>query len=120
MKTLFTLLLVLIAAPSVAQTLAWDQPLNGLTVAEASALTYTLKVDSAAPVAVTASCTAAPVGAACTAPLPATILTTLSTGRHTITLTAANAFGSATSAPITGAVPGTPGVLKVTITVTIG
>lgn len=112
--------LVLAMAPTHARAqtqslrLQWFQPLaTGQAFTDAQGWTYTVKIDAAAPVLLTATCVdGQPI--ICTAPIAPLV-----SGTHTLTLTAANAFGSATSAPLTGAPPGTPATVKITITVTI-
>lgn len=108
---------LLLAIPLQAQTatskLIWDQPLaTGHTFADVQAYAYTLKVDNGTASLVTATCTAGtPIR--CTTPLPA-----LPSGAHTLTLTATNGFGSASSA-LSGAPPLGPVSVSVTVTVTI-
>lgn len=110
---LAAVLWILFASPLVAQTvtrtLNWNQP--NATLAEVQALVYTSQVDSLTPVILKPSCLAGtPV--TCTAPIVFT------SGPHTITLTATNAFGSA-SVSLTGAPPNSPVAISITISVTV-
>lgn len=89
--------------------LAWD---HGEPPAVAGAFTDTLQIDAAAPVPTTATCVVRGTGSRCTsAPF------TLVSGAHTLIVTASNGFGSASSAPLSGAPPSQP--VNVTITVTV-
>ena len=115
-----TALLVLSFATVVsAQTptfrLGWEQP--GVFT-DIQGYKYTLKIDTGTPVAVTPICVArsgAPSPLAdCTSPMPA-----LTSGPHTLTLTAWNGFGSASSDPLAGAPPARPVAISITVTVTI-
>jgi hypothetical protein len=110
---LFALLVLACAerasAQTISRTMRWGQP--NTTLAEVQALVYTSQVDNAPAVLVTPTCVAGtPV--TCSAPI------TFTSGPHTITLTASNAFGS-TSASITGAPPSAPVSVTVTISVTV-
>jgi hypothetical protein len=97
-------------AQTVTDRVAWDQP--GATLADLPLLVYTLKVDALPPIILVPTCTFTTV-LSCTAPI------TLTPAPHTLTLTVSNGFGSASSAPLTGATP-LPGVnVKVIITVTV-
>lgn len=90
----------------------WEQP-EGL--AQATANQYTLRIDTAAPLTVVPTCVFVSASSArCTTPLP-----TLATGPHTLTLTALNAFGSASSDALIGTPPGKPGNVIITINITI-
>ena len=86
-------------------TVGWNQP-----EANASTFTYTLKVDTAAPITLTPTCATG----ACSAPF--TLATPTAT--HTYILAATNAFGTTTMTLGPGAPPNTSG-FKVTVTVTI-
>ena len=111
----------LCAAPSLlgAQTgpkVQWDQ---AESVATAAGFAYALKVDASAPTPLVTTC--APLASTpgllshCSAPLP-----TLTPGTHTLTVTATNAFGTASSSPLTGAPPTAPVNIVITITVQVG
>jgi hypothetical protein len=117
-RLLISSLLLVLGLPVgvVAQTtiakMAWTQPLiGGQTLTDVQAFAYSLKVDNGTPVALTATCVA-PVAPAtnptCSATLP------LITGSHSLTLTATNAFGSATSDPISVGPPAKPILITVT------
>jgi hypothetical protein len=106
-KFIFTLGFILfLAVPSFAQAsqVQWNQPETN-----ASTFTYTLKVDTAAPLTLVATCTAG----ACSAPIA-----TPTTGSHTYTLTATNSFGSTSSTIGPGAPPNTSG-FKITIIIQV-
>lgn len=108
-------ILVLFAAPLFAQAptwvLNWDQPNASLT--DAQGYVFQLKVDTAAPANIVATCTAgSPVK--CIAQLP-----TLVTGPHTLTLSAANAFGTVNSAPLSGVPPSAPSNIVIVIKITV-
>lgn len=81
--------------------------------AVSSTFVYTLKVDALAPVTLTATCVAFNSSSACSAPI-----TNPATGNHTYTLTATNAFGSASTTIGPGAPPNTSG-FKITIIISI-
>lgn len=101
-------------AQTVTSKLQWNQPLTGTqTFADVQAFVYTLQVDTQTPAVVVATCVAGPP-IVCTTPLGAFI----TTGAHTLTLTASNGFGSI-SASLTGAPPQAPATAKVVITVTV-
>lgn len=94
--------LVALAPAVVGQTpvwrLQWDQPAP--TLAEAQGYLYSVRVDTQAPTSLTATCAGTAPAKLCSAPLPP-----LTSGPHTLVLTATNAFGSASSAPLAGAPP---------------
>lgn len=117
-RLLLTIGVLLFAHAALAQTVTrlaeWEQP--GATVAEAQGYAYTLKIDSAAPVVLTHTCAAVSSVTRCTAPLASALLTP---GTHTLVLTASNAFGSASSPPLTGAPPAGPVTFKLTFTISI-
>ena len=86
-----------VAAQTNALSLAWDQPLNaGQTLTDVQAFTYTLKINSAAPMAITATCAAATPFPSCfSPPIPG-----LKSG-DVLILTGSNGLGSASSDPVT-------------------
>lgn len=107
------LLLLACAANAEAQTtfvrLAWTMP--GMVLADVQAVQYTLKIDAATPIPLTASCTAAvppAVNPTCLAPLPTM------TGSHTLVLIASNPFGSQSSDPLQVGPPNKPALITVT------
>jgi hypothetical protein len=106
------LLTAAVSSQTVTRVADWDQP--NATVAEAQAYAYALQIDAAAPVKLAQTC--ATVGAVthCTAPVAATF----TPGTHTLTLTAVNAFGSA-SATVTGAPPSGPITFTLKFTISI-
>lgn len=111
-------LLVALVAIGDAQTttakLQWVQPLTGTqTLTDVQAFVYTLTIDALAPAVVPATCVAGPP-IVCTTPLGPFA----STGAHTLTLTASNGFGSA-STTLSGAPPQAGTNVKVVITVTV-
>ena len=115
MKT-FVLVLAfgLVGSVASAQTaqILWTQ---SDPLAKAQAETFTLKVDAAAPTALTAACTQIDANnSACSAPIAAP-----TPGNHTYTLTATNAFGSASTTVGPGSAPGVPGGFKLVITITV-
>lgn len=120
-RTIAVLILsLLVAIPAMAQTvtfhLAWNQ--TDATPAQiTSGYQYTLKIDTGTPTTVTPACVAAippAIGSQCTSILP-----TLSSGPHTLTLTAYNGFGSTPSDPLSGTAPSKPIGVSVTVTITI-
>lgn len=108
--------LALVAVDVVAQTpsykLQWDQV---EPVATVQTYSYTLKVDAAPAVNLTATCVATGAGTRCTAPLAA--LPAGST--HTLVLTAFNGFGSSSADPLTGVPPSKASGMTITVTITI-
>lgn len=119
--TFVVALLLLYAAPVSAQTVTrqaeWDHQAD--TLITVSTYAYTLKVDAAVPVSLTASCAQAGANVHCIAPLPAAVNTQLTPGAHTLVLSAINAFGSISSAPLTGSPPTGPISFKLTFTISI-
>lgn len=112
-RTIFLLGLLTLSgsiASAQTKTLHWDQP--STTVAEAQALAYTVKIDTAAPVTVAQSCALVNGLTHCTTPLPA-----LTSGTHTLIVTATNAFGSTPSSPLSGSPPSAP--INITVVVTV-
>jgi hypothetical protein len=106
--------LLILHAQTVTSKLQWTQPLTtGQTFADVQAFVYTLQIDALAPAVVTATCVAGPP-IICTTPLGPFV----TSGTHTLTLTASNGFGSV-SATLTGAPPQAPATAKVVITVTV-
>jgi hypothetical protein len=104
------------AVPTSAQTnwlLKWTQP--NATPAEAGLYVYTIRVDAAAPITVPVTCSVVSAATQCQTPLP----TITTPGQHTVSITAANAFGASAPATLTGAPPATPINITVTVTVTI-
>lgn len=116
-KILLTLLFLLISHSSFAQTtsfkLAWDQGLaTGHTYTDVQGYVYTLKVDTAAPILVAATCVnGTPIK--CTTPL------SLPSGPHTLVLIVTNGFGTASSTPLNGVPPIAAVSVSVTVTVVI-
>lgn len=108
---LVTVVPTLLSAQTATFKLAWTQAEAPVI---AAAFQYTLKVDTAAPVLMTAACVASGTGSTCSASLPALV-----SGSHTLILTAVNGFGSTASDPLTGGPPSKPTLLTVTVTITI-
>lgn len=106
--------LVPVAAQTTTSKLAWDQPLlAGQTLADVQAAVWTLKIDTAAPTIVVATCVAGtPI--VCTTPLGPFA----TGGQHTLTITGTNAYASV-SASLTGGPLAVPANMKVVITVTV-
>lgn len=108
-KLILILIALLIASNSFAQSnnpsITWIQP-----EVNAQTFNYTLKIDTANPITLTAVCS----NGSCIAPF----VLTNPTAQHTYTLTASNDFGSATATLGPGAPPTTSGI-KVVVTVTI-
>jgi len=102
----------LVVAQSSSQRLAWEQP-GVSTLTEVQAYVYRLAVDTAPAAPLTPTCALVNTAVACSAPLP-----TLSAGRHDLTLTVENGFGSA-SAILSGQSPASPIKLTITISVTV-
>lgn len=100
-----------LAAQTVTRTLAWDQP--GVVLTDVGGLTYTLVVDTAAPVILVPACLQPATVVQCTAPI------SLTAAPHTLTLTVTNAFGSIAAPPLVGVPPGLPANVKVKVTVTV-
>ncbi len=113
-RLIIALALLASASTAYAQTVvfkvSWDQS-EPLTVVQG--FQYTLKVDSAAPTVVVPTCATKGAGTTCSAPLP-----TLTSGPHTLTVTAFNGFGSTASDPLSGQPPSKPAV-SVTVTVSV-
>ncbi len=102
----------IVSAQTTTWRLAWDMP---EAVGLSQGFVYSLSVDGAAAAPLGATCVVrAAGGSTCSAALPP-----MTTGTHTLRVTASNAFGSATSAPYTGASPSAPLNLTVTLTVVI-
>ncbi len=114
--------LLLTAIGASAQTttprVEWQQPLvTGQTPADFGvSATYTLKIDTGTPVALTHTCTGTVSPLSCSAPLTAAQVPAAGTHRYELAVT--NAFGSAVFAQ-TGAAPAVPGGLKIVITITV-
>jgi hypothetical protein len=106
--------LVAIATPAAAQTtstLEWDQA--EATLAAAQANSYTVTVNGVKQSGA-ATCTGTASPFVCRQVIPA-----LKPGTNTIVVTAASGGFQASSAPLTGRQPGTPGALRVVITITV-
>lgn len=116
---LMTVLSLASIVPASAQTvtfhLAWSQ--TDATPAQITAGTYqyTLKIDSGTTATILPNCTAAvapATGSNCIFPL-----TALTSGTHTLLLTAFNGFGSTVADPLNGSAPSKP--VGVTLSVVI-
>ena|SRR5215831_1347387 len=111
-RLLLTILFLLLAISSYAQgvnvTASWTQP-NAL--ADAQAFTYTLKIDTNNPVALTTTCVQTNTTVTCTAPLTNWILNV----SHTVVITVSDINGNTASAtfPVSAA-PSAPTGLKIT------
>ena len=109
---LLALFVVLCAVPASAQTVtAKLQWTTTDTAANAQSYAYTLKVGTTVVPMGAVTCAGTPTS--CTAPLTVP----LTPGSYT--LTASNAFGSATSDPLVGAAPGKP-TITIVVTVSAG
>lgn len=108
---LFALQSVTLAAQTSTSRIAWDM---GEAPALAQSFAYTFKLDAAAPITLTATCAAKTPGSSCTAPIA-----NLTSGSHTIVVTATSPLASASSDPLTGTAPGKPLNVTITITVTV-
>lgn len=116
MKALMTAGLCLIAVSASAQTvtraLEWNHLASALS--DVQAATFTLTIDQAKPVAVTATCVTQGADVHCATPI------TLTPGSHTVTLTATTAGGSG-SGTVNYVPPPvlTPSGLTITIKITV-
>lgn len=116
-KILLTLTFLTVAslaqAATVVDTLTWTQPND--TIANVNTYVFSLTLDTAAPVQVTATCATAGVNVNCSTPI------TLTPGNHTITLTATDAAGSASGSLsyVAPPLPTTPGSVTVRIVITV-
>ncbi len=113
-RLILTIALILstsiVSAQTVTFKISWDQS-EALTIVQG--FQYTLRVDSAPPSILTPTCATKGAGTTCSAPLP-----TLTSGPHTLVVTAFNGFGSTASDPLSGQPPSKP-VVSVTVTVSV-
>lgn len=113
----WSVLVTPVAAQSATLSLLWDQPLiNGQTLADAQAFTYTATINGGAKIPITATCAASASAPACfSGPIPG-----LKSG-DVLILTVSNAFGMASSDPTTapGSSPGKPINVTVVVKITV-
>jgi hypothetical protein len=100
-------------AQTVSRTLTWTQ-LND-QIGTVNGYTFTVKLDAAAAVQVTPVCQSAGANVTCATPI------VLTSGSHTITVTATNAGGSASGTLnyVPPAGPTTPTSVQITIQITV-
>ena len=101
-------------AQTVSQSLAWDHLAD--TLANVQTYTFDLKIDAATAVPAIATCVAAGANVHCTTPLA------LTSGTHTLILTAVNATAVTPSDPFTytpGANPTKPVNLTIIVKITV-
>jgi hypothetical protein len=113
-----TCVLVFLAAPAFAQSSSLKATWNmSDTPTVAQSYTYTLKDNGTAVPLGAVTCALVGTATSCSAPLSSALPTATS---HALVLTAANAFGSTDSTPLTGTKPSAPSGFTITVTVVIG
>ncbi len=92
--------------------MVWDE---ADTLVNINSYVYSLKIDSATATQLVATCAVVSTNVHCTSPI------ILSSGSHTIVLTATNGAGSASATLnyVPGTLPTTPVNLGITITITV-
>ena len=117
-KLLLVLILILIPSSvynqTVSQTLQYDYLASTLVVT--NTYTTSLKIDTAAPIAITPTCVTNGANVRCTNPI------TLTSGNHTIIVTVINTSGVSATGTLNyvpGLPPSTPSNITITIQVTI-
>lgn len=101
------------SAQTVTRSLAWTQ--SGDTLTSVNGYTFSQKIDAAQATQITPTCQTAGVNVTCASPI------VLTSGTHTIILTATNAAGSASATLnyVPPPAPTTPVSVQITIQITV-